>query len=106
MSADFSRGWPGRPAWAGWGGGPRGPFAAWAFGRMRGRGPWGRSGAGLGWDPRGPRVRRGDVRTAVLALLAESPMHGYQVIHELEKRSGGAWRVSPGSVYPTLQLLE
>jgi DNA-binding PadR family transcriptional regulator len=46
------------------------------------------------------------VRAAVLALLAEKPMHGYQVIQELENRSGGVWRVSPGSVYPTLQLLE
>jgi DNA-binding PadR family transcriptional regulator len=46
------------------------------------------------------------VRAAVLALLAERPMHGYQVIQELENRTGGVWRVSPGSVYPTLQLLE
>ncbi|MDQ6774229.1 MAG: PadR family transcriptional regulator [Candidatus Dormibacteraeota bacterium] len=46
------------------------------------------------------------MRPAILALLAEQPMHGYQVIRELESRSGGAWRVSPGSVYPTLQLLE
>ena len=53
----------------------------------------------------GPRVGRGDVRTAVLTLLAEQPMHGYQIIHEVEERSGGAWKPSPGSVYPTLQLL-
>jgi len=46
------------------------------------------------------------VRAAVLALLAEQPMHGYQVIQELESRTGGMWRVSPGSVYPTLQMLE
>jgi DNA-binding PadR family transcriptional regulator len=46
------------------------------------------------------------VRAAILALLAEQPMHGYQVIQELESRSGGVWRVSPGSVYPTLQMLE
>lgn len=51
------------------------------------------------------RRARGDVRTAILALLAEEPMHGYQVISEIEKRSGGTWRPSPGSVYPTLQLL-
>ena len=51
------------------------------------------------------RMRRGDVRSAVLRLLAESPMHGYQIIHEIEQRSGGAWKPSPGSVYPTLQLL-
>jgi len=53
----------------------------------------------------GPRMGRGDVRTAVLALLAEKPMHGYQIIQEIEERSGGAWKPSPGSVYPTLQLL-
>jgi DNA-binding PadR family transcriptional regulator len=47
----------------------------------------------------------GDVRAAVLALLTEKPMHGYQIIHEIEERSGGAWKPSPGSVYPTLQLL-
>lgn len=52
-----------------------------------------------------PRMGRGDVRVAVLALLAEEPMHGYQIIHEIEKRSEGAWKPSPGSVYPTLQLL-
>ena len=53
----------------------------------------------------GTRMGRGDVRAAVLALLAEKPMHGYQLIHEIEERSGGAWKPSPGSVYPTLQLL-
>ena len=53
----------------------------------------------------GTRMGRGDVRAAVLALLAEKPMHGYQIIHEIEERSGGAWKPSPGSVYPTLQLL-
>lgn len=53
----------------------------------------------------GQRARRGDVRTAVLRLLAEQPMHGYQIIGELAERSGGAWSPSAGSVYPTLQLL-
>ena len=53
----------------------------------------------------GTRAGRGDVRTAVLELLAEAPMHGYQLIQEIETRSGGAWKPSPGSVYPTLQLL-
>jgi DNA-binding PadR family transcriptional regulator len=53
----------------------------------------------------GTRMGRGDVRAAVLALLAEKPMHGYQIIQEIEERSGGAWKPSPGSVYPTLQLL-
>lgn len=82
--------------------GPRGPrraWGAWGFGRGFGRG------FGGPWGP-GPRARRGDVRAAILALLAEQPMHGYQVIQELERRTGGAWRVSPGSVYPTLQMLE
>ena len=53
----------------------------------------------------GTRMGRGDVRTAVLSLLAEKPMHGYQIIQQIEERSGGAWKPSPGSVYPTLQLL-
>lgn len=53
----------------------------------------------------GRRMGRGDVRAAVLALLAEKPMHGYQIIQEIEERSGGSWKPSPGSVYPTLQLL-
>ena len=53
----------------------------------------------------GSRVGRGDVRSAVLALLAEQPMHGYQIIREIEERSGGSWKPSAGSVYPTLQLL-
>lgn len=51
------------------------------------------------------RMGRGDVRAAVLALLAEEPMHGYQIIHQIEERSGGAWKPSAGSVYPTLQML-
>lgn len=53
----------------------------------------------------GARLAHGDVRDAILALLAEEPMHGYQLIAEIERRSGGAWRPSAGSVYPTLQLL-
>jgi DNA-binding PadR family transcriptional regulator len=55
---------------------------------------------------RGPKVGRGDVRAAIIALLAEEPMHGYQIITELTERSGGVWNPSPGSVYPTLQALE
>ncbi len=51
------------------------------------------------------RMARGDVRAAVLSLLAEEPMHGYQIIREIEERSGGSWKPSAGSVYPTLQLL-
>ena len=53
----------------------------------------------------GTRAGRGEVRAAVLALLAERPMHGYQIIREIEERSGGSWKPSAGSVYPTLQLL-
>src|SRR5262245_48620013 len=60
---------------------------------------------GFGPHP-GGRARRGDVQTAVLRLLAESPMHGYQIIQELTDRSGGAWNPGPGSVYPTLQAME
>ena len=55
---------------------------------------------------RGRRARRGDVRMALLALLAEKSMHGYEMLRELEQRSGSLWRPSAGSVYPTLQLLE
>jgi DNA-binding PadR family transcriptional regulator len=53
-----------------------------------------------------PSVRRGDVRSLILAVLQRQPMHGYQVIQELETQSGGRWRPSAGSVYPTLQQLE
>ena len=90
--------------------GQQGPFGP-GFGRGFGPG----FGPGFGFGPGGPRGRggrgprgrgkRGDVRTAVLALLAERPMHGYQIIQEIEERSGGSWKPSPGSVYPTLQLL-
>ncbi|MEV6117406.1 PadR family transcriptional regulator [Streptomyces sp. NPDC052109] len=66
-----------------------------------GSGPWGRGRGG----PRG-RARRGDVRASILALLKDRPMHGYEMIQEIAERSGGAWKPSPGSVYPTLQLLE
>ena len=63
-------------------------------------GPWGFTGH------RGPRARRGDVRAALLVLLAEEPRNGYQLMQEIEERSEGAWRPSPGSVYPALQQLE
>lgn len=72
--------------------------------------PPGRRGQRRHWSGRhfgrGGRARRGDIRAAVLALLAERPMHGYEMIQELEERSGGLWRPSAGSIYPTLQLLE
>jgi hypothetical protein len=82
-----------------------GPFGGgfgpgFVFGPGFGFGPGGRRG------PRGRgRGRRGDVRTAILALLAERPMHGYEMIQEIGERSNGLWQPSPGSVYPTLQLL-
>jgi DNA-binding PadR family transcriptional regulator len=63
-------------------------------------------GFGYGRGRGGPRARRGDVRAAVLALLAERPMHGYEMIKEIEERSEGAWTPSAGSIYPTLQMLE
>src|SRR5260370_21583984 len=67
-----------------------------------GLGPWPREFRGM----RGPRARRGNVRAAALALLAEQPMNGYQIIQEIAERSGGVWRPSPGSIYPALQQLE
>src|SRR6478736_2492046 len=77
--------------------------------RGRGRG-WGgeHRGGGGGREGRwgGPRMRRGQIRTAILAVLTEGPGHGYDVMQNLEDKTGGAWRPSPGSVYPTLQLLE
>lgn len=82
-------------------------------GRGRGRGgPFGPGfgGPGFPFGPgggrRGGRARRGDIRTAALLLLAEQERNGYQLMQELEERSGGAWRPSPGSVYPALQQLE
>ena len=63
---------------------------------------FGPGGPFLGGRKRG----RGDTRAAIIALLAEQPMHGYQIMRELGQRSGGEWRPSPGSVYPTLQQLE
>jgi DNA-binding PadR family transcriptional regulator len=94
MSDSFKNGWPGGrrgdngPEWSG--------AAAWdAINQLRGQ-----------FERRvGMRMGRGDVRAAVLTLLAEKPMHGYQIIQEIGERSGGGWKPSPGSVYPTLQLL-
>ena len=78
-------GWEGRQ----WGprgpGGPAGPFGEWGGRR---------------------RMRRGAVRRAVLWALSDGPGHGYEVMRRLEERTAGMWRPSPGSVYPTLQMLE
>ncbi|MFC7310537.1 PadR family transcriptional regulator [Streptomyces monticola] len=79
-----------------------GPFGPGFGGPGGPGGPWGGRGRGGG---RG-RARRGDVRASILALLKDRPMHGYEMIQEIAERSGGAWKPSPGSVYPTLQLLE
>jgi DNA-binding PadR family transcriptional regulator len=65
-------------------------------------GPW-------AWPGFGGRARffeSGEVRLALLSLLSDGPRHGYQLMKELEERSGGLYRASAGSVYPTLQQLE
>ncbi|WP_344244069.1 PadR family transcriptional regulator [Microlunatus panaciterrae] len=78
--------WGGRAEpWAG----PSGPWAGPAGGPRRGR-----------------QARRGHARAAILALLGEQRMNGYQIIQEIAKRSGGAWQPGPGAIYPTLQQLE
>jgi DNA-binding PadR family transcriptional regulator len=83
------------PAWAGEGLGN--PFL------MSGR--HGHKGSGGGWGDE-PRTRRGDIKFILLELLSEHPQHGYELMKELEARRGGFRRPSPGSVYPTLQMLE
>ncbi len=86
------------------------PREARGMGGHRGRGERGdyrRGGPpGYGFAPRGRRARRGAVRAAVLVLLAEEPRNGYTLMQEIEKRSEGTWRPSPGSMYPALALLE
>jgi DNA-binding PadR family transcriptional regulator len=82
-------------------------FGPFGFEPGFGPGGFGHGGFGPGgFGPRGSRARRGDVRAAILALLTEEPMHGYQVIQEIAARSDGIWRPSAGSVYPALSLLE
>src|SRR5664280_3543934 len=76
--------------------GPRGEFAGPFGGFPHGGGPRGR----------GRKARRGDIRTAALLLLSEEPRNGYQIMQEVQERSGGVWRPSPGSVYPALAQLE
>src|SRR3954451_19868804 len=89
-----------------------------------GGGPGGRPGGPFGGDPEGPfgpgprgprggrrggrhgRAGRGDVRSALLLLLADEPMHGYQLMQAVAERTGGAWKLSPGAVYPTIAQLE
>jgi DNA-binding PadR family transcriptional regulator len=97
----------GREEGRGRGHGPRGRHRDQFF---FGPGPGGPFGFPFGGPPgghrRGPKARRGDVRTAILLLLAEEPRNGYQLMQEIEDRSDGVWRPSPGSVYPALQQLE
>jgi DNA-binding PadR family transcriptional regulator len=122
----------GRGLFGGWGWQPSMPAACYADGdsfgegKKRRRGPgaesWGEapahpgpgrvclemhghSGHGHGFGKFG-RARRGMIKAAVFAALAEGPMHGYQIMQRIEGLSGGAWRPSPGSVYPTLQEFE
>ena len=100
---------PGRRGMPEFGGRGRGPGFDIGFGPGFGPGfhggppfgPWSR-----GYGRRGSRAKRGDVRAAALALLAEEPMNGYQIIQQISERSGGLWRPSPGSVYPALAQLE
>jgi len=74
-------------------------------GRRGGRGrDWGDHRHGDSWG--GRRHRRGDIRLVLLAALLDGSAHGYELMGRLEEASGGTWRPSPGSVYPTLQLLE
>ncbi|MCW2745249.1 MAG: PadR family transcriptional regulator [Mycobacterium sp.] len=61
---------------------------------------------GFGFRGGGRRRGRGDIRALVLGALLDGPTHGYEVIRRLEESSGGTWTPSPGSIYPTLQLLE
>jgi DNA-binding PadR family transcriptional regulator len=80
-------------------------LAAMRGGPFGGPGPFGGGRGGPFGGGRGRR-RRGDVRLALLMLLAEEPRNGYQLMQTIEERSGGRWRPSPGSVYPTLAQLE
>ena len=95
------------------------PWFTGGHGRGRGRGPGGPHGGGgggrrgeggRGWPElfgdRPPRAERGGVRFLVLAAIADTPRHGYEIMAVIEERSGGAYRPSPGVIYPTLQLLE
>ena len=85
-----------------WGGGFVGPKGGWWPGPP---GPPGGPGFGPGRPPRPPKASRGDVRAAILALLRDGPRNGYQIMSDIEERSNGAWRPSPGAVYPALSAL-
>jgi DNA-binding PadR family transcriptional regulator len=111
FQAATSGGGPGR-------GGPGPGPGPWQhhFGGRKGPGHWGGGFVGMrgGWWPGPPpppspgrarKAGRGDVRSAILALLREGPRNGYQIMSDIEERSSGAWRPSPGAVYPALSQL-
>jgi DNA-binding PadR family transcriptional regulator len=108
---DYAARWFNRP-WHLWMSPPHGRHRHGPHGRGHGhgfdprafwQGPW----RGMGFGPgRRSRAKRGDVRAAALLLLSEEPRNGYQLMEEIERRSGGAWRPSPGSIYPALAQLE
>jgi len=127
MGDGFAQDWPGFGGWA-HATHRHGPHG-WAFAKGKGKGrmdrpsreeieqmiamrhmrggPFGGPGPfGGGRGRGGGRARRGDVRLGLLLLLAEEPRNGYQLMQTIEERSGGRWRPSPGSVYPTLSQLE
>src|ERR1700754_2456072 len=83
--------------------GPRGGHFRGGFGRFGGR--------GHGDGPGGFGRRRGlydseELRLVLLSLIAEQPRHGYDLIREIEERTGGAYAPSPGVIYPTLNMLQ
>jgi DNA-binding PadR family transcriptional regulator len=91
---DFTAGWGGKRGAGHWGGGFVGPKGGWWPGPP-----------GPPHTPRPPKASRGDVRAAILALLKEGARNGYQIMSDIEERSHGAWRPSPGAVYPALSQL-
>jgi DNA-binding PadR family transcriptional regulator len=110
MNATFETPWQGRARGGGrrGGHGRRGGGAWGGFPGFPGVGPFGPFGPFGGpppWAGRRPKAQRGDVRAAILALLSEEPRNGYQIIQEIQERSEGGWRPSPGAVYPALQQL-
>lgn len=103
-------------SWQGWDGGQRRSHKSGFGGGHGGPPPWvqgllGWAAPGATTSAPGPRAKRGDVRLAILSVLGEAarreePINGYQVIQQIAERSDGAWRPSPGSVYPTIQQLQ
>jgi DNA-binding PadR family transcriptional regulator len=92
---DFAAGWAGKRGAGHWGGGFVGPKGGW----------WPGGAPRPQHGPRPPKASRGDVRAAILALLKEGARNGYQIMADIEERSNGAWRPSPGAVYPALSQL-